>query len=164
MNTKVAAAALILVFSLAAPGEAYAAGLAAPSAPLVPFFGTAGAYGAGQDAAAQTPSYNPAGRRDPFKNLFGGKDIKERRGVSGPADLQVEEIQVVGIIKSKSGYKALIAMIDGFPLTAREGDKFADGYIVSIREGEIVFRKTTERGIPLIKPRDIVRDIISEER
>ncbi|MCX6560474.1 MAG: hypothetical protein NTZ26_08155 [Candidatus Aminicenantes bacterium] len=124
--------------------------------------------GAGaQDTAkprAQAPSYDPTGRRDPFKNLFAGKDVKEHRGVAGPADLLVEEIQVVGVIKSKNGFRALIAMTDGFPLTAREGDKFADGYVLSIREGEIVFRKTTERGIPLLKPKDIVRDINSEER
>ncbi len=55
-------------------------------------------------------------------------------------------------------------MTDGFPLTAREGDRFADGYILSIGDGAIVFRKTHERGVPLLKPKDIVRDITSEER
>jgi hypothetical protein len=146
MNTKAALTALTLVLGLLA-------GFSLP------------AYG--QSTAAVVPqvrSYDPGGRRDPFKDLFGGKDIRETRTVTGPADLLVEDIVVVGIIKSKSGYTALIAMTDGFPLTAREGDRFADGYILSIGNGEIIFRKTHERGVPLLKPKDIVRDITSEER
>ena len=63
--------------------------------------------------------------------------------ITGLADLQIDEIQVIGIIKAKGGYEAVIAMTDGFPLTAREGDRFADGYVLSIRDGEIVLRKTT---------------------
>jgi hypothetical protein len=147
--------------------EMYGAGFAVPSAPSVPLGGTDGAYGADQTPAPTSPqarSYDPGGRRDPFKDLFGGKDIRENRTVAGPADLLVEDIVVVGIIKTKSGYRALIAMTDGFPLTAREGDRFADGYILSIGDGTIVFRKTHERGVPLPKPKDIVRDITSEER
>lgn len=147
MNTK-AAAAFAVVFALGLP-----AGSPRPVN--------------GQETVVPrppAPSYDPAGRRDPFKDLFGGKDVRESRTATGPADLLVEEIQIVGIIKSKSGYRALIAMTDGFPLTAREGDRFADGYILSISDDEIVFRKTRERGVPLPKPKDIVRDITSEER
>jgi hypothetical protein len=124
---------------------------------------------AGQEAArtraqAAAPSYEPAGRRDPFKDLLGGQAVKESRPTGGPADLRVEDLQIIGIIKAKGSYRALIAVTDGFPLTAREGDRFADGYVLSIRDGEVVFRKTQERGIPLPKPRDIVREITSEER
>lgn len=109
-------------------------------------------------------AYDPGGRRDPFKDLFGGQAVKESRSAGDPAGLGVEEIQIIGVVKSKSGYRALIAVSDGFPLTAREGDRFADGYILSIRDGEVVFRKTSERGLPLPRPKDIVRDITSEER
>jgi hypothetical protein len=161
MNTKAALTALAL-------GLGLLAGLAVPSISLGEMYGAGSPRpGVGQTAAApvsQARSYDPGGRRDPFKDLFGGKDIRENRTVAGPADLLVEDIVVVGIIKSKSGYRALIAMTDGFPLTAREGARFADGYILSIGEGAIVFRKTHERGIPLLKPKDIVRDITSEER
>lgn len=165
MKSKSVTAALFLAIAMgfAVPGFA------------VPFPTACGVDGAtvpqngaaGQEAAkprAQAPSYDPAGRRDPFKDLLGGQSVKEHRSAGGPADLLVEELQVIGIIGSKGSFKALIAMTDGFPLTAREGDRFADGYILSIRAGEIVFRKTKERGFPLLKPKDIVRDITSEER
>jgi hypothetical protein len=182
MKSKAACTALALLLGLLAGfavpsishSEMYGAGLprpaagfAVPSAPAVPLCGTDGAYGAGQTTATPAPqarSYDPGGRRDPFKDLFGGKSIKENRTAAGPADMLVEDIQIVGVVKSKSGYRALIAMTDGFPLTAREGDRFADGYILSIGDGEVVFRKTHERGVPLLKPKDIVRDITSEER
>jgi Tfp pilus assembly protein PilP len=131
------------------------------------------AFGAAPAAAQETarpglraapPSYDPAGRRDPFKDLLGGQAVKESHAPGDPAGLTVEEIQIIGVIKSKGGYRALIAVTDGFPLTAREGDRFADGYILSIRDGEVIFRKTRERGLPLSRPKDIVRDITSEER
>ncbi len=112
----------------------------------------------------QASAYDPAGRRDPFKDLFGGKDLKEKRVVTGLGDLDFEEVGVIGIVKSRGVYKAVITLTEGFPLTIREGERFADGYILAIRDGEIVFRKTKERGIPLLKPKDIVRNIISEER
>lgn len=113
---------------------------------------------------APPSSYDPGGRRDPFKDLLGGQAVKESRSAGDPAGLMVEEIQIIGVVKSKGGYRALIAVSDGFPLTAREGDRFADGYILSIRDGEVVFRKTSARGLPLPRPKDIVRDITSEER
>ena len=60
--------------------------------------------------------------------------------------------------------EAVIGMASGFPMTAREGDKFADGYVLSIGDNQIVLRKTQERGVPLIKPKDIVKEITSQER
>jgi len=110
------------------------------------------------------PTYDPAGRRDPFKNLFGGQAVKENRLITGLADLMIDEIQIIGIVKSKGIYKAILGMTNGFPLTVREGDAFADGYILSIRDREIVLRKTKELGLPLSKPKDVVRDITTEER
>lgn len=112
----------------------------------------------------RTSAYDPAGRRDPFKDLFGGKDLKEKRVVTGLVDLAFEEVQIIGIVKSRGVYKAIVTLNEGFPLAIREGERFADGYILAIRDGEIVFRKTIERGIPLPKPKDIIRDITREER
>jgi Tfp pilus assembly protein PilP len=108
--------------------------------------------------------YNPAGRRDPFKNLLTGKDINERRVITGLSDLMIDEITVIGLVKRKGRYEAVIGMASGFPMTAREGDKFADGYVLSIGDNQIVLRKTQERGVPLIKPKDIVKEITSQER
>ncbi len=53
-------------------------------------------------------------------------------------------------------------MPQGFPMFAKVGDKFADGYVLSISETQVVLRKTHERGIPLMRPRDIIKEITEE--
>jgi len=130
---------------------------------------------AGLPAAAQAPapakprpdrvfSYNPGGRRDPFKDLFRGDEIRaEKKIVGGLTDLAVDDIVLMGIIKSGGKLEAVISLSGSFPMTLQAGDKLADGYVLSIEETQVVFRKTRDaRGIPLAKPRNIVKDIISE--
>ncbi len=109
-------------------------------------------------------TYDPAGRRDPFKNLLAGKNISERRVITGLSDLMIDEITVIGLVKNKGRYEAVLGMASGFPMSAHQGDRFADGYVLSISDTEIVLRKTHERGVPLLKPKDIVKEITSEER
>ena len=115
-------------------------------------------------APAQVVSYDPAGRRDPFKNLLAGKDLAERRVITGLSDLLIDEITIIGLVKAGGRFEAVIGLNSGFPMTAHEGDRLADGYVLSIQDKEIVLRKTKERGIPLLKPKDIVKEITSEER
>jgi Tfp pilus assembly protein PilP len=123
---------------------------------------------AGTSSVAPAPlppaTYDPAGRRDPFKNLLTGKEVSERRVITGLSDLMIDEIIIIGLVKSKGRFEAVLGMTAGFPMTAHEGDRFADGYILSIGETQIVLRKTKERGVPLLKPKDIVKEITSEER
>jgi hypothetical protein len=45
---------------------------------------------------------------------------------------------------------------------AKIGDKFADGYVLSITATQVVLRKTHERGIPLMRPRDVIKEITEE--
>jgi hypothetical protein len=40
----------------------------------------------------------------------------------------------------------------------------ADGYVLSVKDDRITFRKTKEKGVPLIRPKDIVKEITPEER
>lgn len=127
------------------------------------------AQAAAQDTKKKEPSpafsYDAGGRRDPFKDLFGGKVLKEKKAVGGLSDLAIEDIQIMGIIKSKNGLEALISLTDGFPLSLREGDKLADGFVLSIKESQIIFRKTLDgKGLSLAKPRNIIKDIMQEER
>jgi Tfp pilus assembly protein PilP len=109
-------------------------------------------------------SYSSGGRRDPFKDLFGGQDVKEKRVITGFADLFLDEIKILGIVKLKGDRVAIVALPEGFPVSVREGDRFADGFILSIEDTQIVLRKTRDRGVPLLKPRDIVKEITPEER
>ena len=144
-------------FKIFIAGILLAAAVPAPAGPRA-------APQAGLQVPIQANSYDAAGRRDPFRNLLAGKELSEKKTIAGISDLQIEEISIIGLVKTKGRYEAVIGMPSGFPMTAREGDRFADGYVLSIREGEVVLRKTKERGVPLVKPKDIVREITSEER
>jgi Tfp pilus assembly protein PilP len=109
-------------------------------------------------------TYDPAGRRDPFKNLLAGKDIKEKSAVGGIPQISIDDTNLVGIVKAKQKLTAIVVGPQGFPYFVKVGDKFSDGYILSINENQVVFRKTNERGIPLMRPRDIIKEINPEER
>jgi hypothetical protein len=106
--------------------------------------------------------YNPEGRRDPFKDLLGGGDVG---GKTATTDSQsaMEDLILIGIIKAKKGYTAIVGTAQGFPRFLNVGDKIADGYVLSISPSQVVFRKTHERGMPLMRPRDVVKEINPEE-
>jgi hypothetical protein len=105
--------------------------------------------------------YNPEGRRDPFKDLLAGRDMREKAAV-GQGQIFIDDLILFGIVKNKNVYTAMIGMPQGFPTFAKVGDKFTDGYVLSITETQVVLRKTHERGIPLMRPRDIVKEITEE--
>ena len=109
-------------------------------------------------------SYDPAGRRDPFRDLLGGKEVRDKKVVTGLIDLTIDEVKLLGIVKMKDKVEAIANMPDCFPLTIREGDSLADGYVLEIRPDAVVFRKTKDKGIPLMRPRDIIKEITPEER
>jgi hypothetical protein len=108
-------------------------------------------------------AYNAEGRRDPFRDLLGGGELGTKTG-AGEGQGAIEDLILIGIIKAKKGYTAVIGAAQGFPRFMNIGDKLADGYILSISPNQVVFRKTHERGVPLMRPRDIVKEINPEER
>ena len=107
-------------------------------------------------------TYNPEGRRDPFKNLLTGKPGGGQQSATGEPQVFIDDLVLSGIVKNKDGYTAMIGMPQGFPMFVKVGYKFTDGYVLSISETQVVLRKTHERGIPLIRPRDIVKEITEE--
>lgn len=108
--------------------------------------------------------YNPAGRRDPFRNLLEGKDTKEKNWLEGIPQISIDDIVLTGIVKGKGKFTAIISGPEGFPYFIQAGDKFADGFVLSIKKGQVVFRKTKEKGLPLFRPKDITKEIYPEER
>jgi Tfp pilus assembly protein PilP len=115
-------------------------------------------------ATGQLSSYNPEGRRDPFKNLMAGRDVKEKTGAEGLMQLSVGDMTLIGLLKYRGKLTAIVTGPQGFPFNMKVGDAFADGYVLSIGENQVVFRQTKERGLPLMRPRDIVKEINPEER
>jgi len=105
-------------------------------------------------------TYNPEGRRDPFKDLLAGS-VRER-AATGEPQVFIDDLVLFGIVKNNKVYTAMVGMPQGFPMFVKVGDKFADGYVLSISESQVVLRKTHERGIPLMRPRDIIKEITEE--
>ncbi len=116
------------------------------------------------DSDLEKLTYDPAGRRDPFKNLLGGKELKEKSTFGSASQLFIDDISLIGIVKYKKKFTAVLSGPQGFPYYFDIGDKLSDGFILSIGETQVIFRKTTERGIPLTKPKDIIKEINPEER
>jgi hypothetical protein len=116
------------------------------------------------DLQTNQPTYDASGRRDPFKNLLGGKELKEKTPLGGPPQLYIDDVNLIGIVKYKKRFTAVLSGPQGFPYYFEVGDKLSDGFILSITESQVIFRKTNERGIPLTKPKDIIKEINPEER
>jgi hypothetical protein len=106
-------------------------------------------------------AYNSEGRRDPFKDLLTGRDMREKTAAGEP-QVFIDDLVLFGIVKNKNVYTALLGTVQGFPTFAKVGDKFADGYVLSINDTQVVLRKTHERGIPLMRPRDVIKEITEE--
>ncbi|MGD2294685.1 MAG: hypothetical protein PVF22_02495 [Candidatus Aminicenantes bacterium] len=110
------------------------------------------------------PTYSRAGRKDPFRDLLAQQEARRKgEGEEGPV-ISVENLNVIGIVKARGQFTAIITGLEDFPLFVKVGHKFSDGFILSINETQVVFRKTQERGSPLFKPKDIVKEITTEER
>jgi Tfp pilus assembly protein PilP len=116
------------------------------------------------DLQTNQPTYEASGRRDPFKNLLGGKELKEKETIGGTPQLHIDDINLIGIVKYKKRFTAVLSGPQGFPYYFEVGDKLSDGFVLSIGETQVIFRKTNERGIPLTKPKDIIKEINPEER
>jgi Tfp pilus assembly protein PilP len=112
---------------------------------------------------SDSPTYNPEGRRDPFKNLLQGAEVRDKTP-GGIRQMSIDEIVLTGIVKSGQQLTAIVSGPQGFPYFIKTGEKFADGYVLSITDSQVVFRKTNERGVPLMRSKDIIKEINPEER
>jgi Tfp pilus assembly protein PilP len=107
--------------------------------------------------------YAPKDSRDPFKDLLGGREPDSKPEADGVSQLSVEELMLTGIIRVQGELIAIIKDPQGFPAYVKEGDRFSDGFVLSIEPTKVILRKMTMRGIPLLKPKTIVKELFSEE-
>lgn len=112
----------------------------------------------------QSPSYNPAGRRDPFLDLLRDRDVQTSASVEGIPQIYIDDVVLIGIVKARGQLMAIINSGQGFPYYIKDGEKFADGFVRLIEESRVIFRKTHERGIPLLKPKDVIKEIYPQEQ
>jgi Tfp pilus assembly protein PilP len=108
--------------------------------------------------------YDSEGRRDPFKDLLAGRDVSETAKREGISQMMIGDIVLIGIAEIKDNFTAIINGPQGFPLQLRVGTKVADGFVLSINDSKVVFRKTKERGVSMYRSKDITKEINPEER
>ena len=120
-----------------------------------------------QILSGQRFSYDPAGRRDPFRSLFEEIGLKKKgprpKGVGG---MLVTEIDLVGIVhESSGGNVAFVIGSDNRGYFLRPGDEVYDGSVIALdpRAGTVTFRQQVDDP-RLIKPyRDVVKRLVPLE-
>jgi type IV pilus assembly protein PilP len=146
------AALLVVLLALATagalaqtPGAAGAPPAATPPAVIAPVPESPGQSLIEQDESAMSGrsySYDPAGRRDPFRSLL----VREqnRGGPERPpgiAGIAIDDLVVHGIWKTRSGYVAQIRATDNKSYLIRAGDLLYDGEVTRVGPNEVQFRQ-----------------------
>jgi Tfp pilus assembly protein PilP len=108
-------------------------------------------------------SYDPAGRRDPFRSLHEGfENVADDESVPRPPGLpgmMVDEIRLEGIISTPNGILAFVQGRDNISYILRPGTKLYDGEVKEIQFDRVVFRKQSNDPKQLKPYEDIVREI-----
>lgn len=104
-------------------------------------------------------TYDPGGRRDPFRSLLQTRDV-ERRGPrpEGVPGLLIDEITITGIFETPRGWVVQVRAADqGKSFLLRERDDLYDGEVVSIGRNEVVFRQIVQDPTALKPFQEVVK-------
>jgi type IV pilus assembly protein PilP len=140
-----AVAALAKAQAPAKPAPAAPAPVATPPAVIAPVPESPGQSLIEQEESAlagRAYSYDPAGRRDPFRSLL----VREqnRGGAERPpgiAGIAIDDLVIHGIWKTKSGYVAQIRATDNKSYLIHAGDLLYDGEVTRVGPNEVAFRQ-----------------------
>ena len=105
-------------------------------------------------------SYDPAGRRDPFRSLL----LRSDKGGGGHrppgiAGLAIDDVILQGIWKTRAGYVAQIRGTDNKSHLLRAGDQLYDGEVLRIAPNEVTFRQNLNDPQSVKPFRDITRQL-----
>ncbi|MCS7182231.1 MAG: pilus assembly protein PilP [Thermoanaerobaculum sp.] len=105
-------------------------------------------------------SYDPAGRRDPFRSLLAGRSREEiGQRPPGLPGMGVEEIKLQGIIKLPEGFIALIQGTDNLSYIIKPGTVLYDGTVEKIEPGKVTFKVNVADPRSLKPYREVVRTL-----
>ena len=108
-------------------------------------------------------SYDPAGRRDPFRSLLRGfEETEEGPAKARPPGLPgmlVEELKVEGIIETPSGILAFVLGRDNVSYIIRPGTQLFNGEVAEIHRNKVVFRQQVSDPGRIKQYDEIVREL-----
>ncbi len=107
------------------------------------------------------PIYTSKGRKDPFKNQFGkATPSKGKPGAkSGSPGMSINTVKLIGIVKAKGRFTAIISGPGNFPMFIKARDRFYDGYVLRIEASRVIFRQTRQGNIRLSPAKTIIKEI-----
>lgn len=105
--------------------------------------------------------YTSKGRKDPFKDQFGiSKPSKKKpTAKSGSPGMSISTVQLIGIVKAKGLFTAIISGPGNFPMFIKARDRFYDGYVLRIEASRVIFRQTRQGNIRLSPAKTIIKEI-----
>ena len=108
-------------------------------------------------------SYDPAGRRDPFKSLLVRERSRESRppGIGG---LSVDEMELQGIWRTRSGWLAQVRGSDNKSYLLRKGDVLFDGEVLDVKANELTLRQNVNDPQSVKPFRDVVKRLNAPTR
>ncbi|HYK43096.1 MAG TPA: hypothetical protein VE007_11965 [Thermoanaerobaculia bacterium] len=105
-------------------------------------------------------TYDPAGRRDPFRSLLVRNDNKQPGArPPGIAGIGVDDVTVQGIWKTRSGYVAQIRGTDNKSYLLRAGDLLWDGEVTRVGPNEVGFRQNLNDPQSVKPFRDVTKQL-----
>jgi hypothetical protein len=107
-------------------------------------------------------SYDPAGRRDPFRSLVENVaikgDVERPKGIAG---MLIAEVDLVGIVDSPKGAIAFLNGTDNRGYFLHEGDALFDGTVQDIDRsaGRVVFRQRVDDPREIKPYREVIKKL-----
>lgn len=116
--------------------------------------------------ANETYTYDPAGRRDPFRNLLAIGIDPAAKGYRPPGlqGLSVNELSVRGVIeKLDGGYVAMVQGPDNKTYSIHPGDRLLDGLVRAVNAEGLVIVQEVNDPLSLVKQREVSKKLRSLE-
>lgn len=108
-------------------------------------------------------SYDPAGRRDPFRSLLIGFEEEEPGAVKvrppGLPGMLVDELRIEGIVQTPGGILAFAQGRDNLSYIIRPGTKLYDGEVMDILPDRVVFRRQVHDPKQLRPYEEVVKEL-----
>ena len=110
-------------------------------------------------------TYDPAGRRDPFRSLVEQTKADKGPRPKGIAGMLISEVDLVGIVQKGKDNLAFFNGSDNKGYFLRVGDQLYDGKIIQInrQSGQVIFRQEINDPRSIKPYRDITKRLYSAE-